>query len=162
MERKKFIASFLQINERNIIKLLWYLSVVSRYRTSAARKRIMKSVRSKNTRPELLVRSMLHRLGYRFRVHVSNLPSKPDIVFRSRSKVILVNGCFWHAHENCPFSHTPRSRTKYWNEKLSTNRRRDKENLQKLQELGWASLTVWECELADKETLTSKLINFLG
>ena len=132
------------------------------YITSEPRRRIMRSVRSKNTRPELLVRSMLHRMGYRFRVHVSGLPGKPDIVFRSRSKIILVNGCFWHAHENCSFSHVPRSRTKYWSEKLATNKRRDRQNLLKLRELGWFPLTIWECELAHKEVLASKLINFLG
>jgi DNA mismatch endonuclease (patch repair protein) len=131
------------------------------YQTSEARKRIMRSIRSKNTRPELTVRRMLHRLGYRFRLHRPDLPGSPDLVFPARRKVIFVNGCFWHFHSKCPAGRIPRSRVDFWKSKLSKTRARDKRNLRALKALGWDVEVVWECELDDTKNLSSRLVGFL-
>ena len=126
------------------------------------RSRIMARVRSKGTKPEMVVRRSLHRLGYRYRLHRANLPGKPDLVFASRRKVLFVNGCFWHVHEGCPRSRAPSSNRGFWMAKLERNRRRDLESLQALCERGWSTLTVWECELRDLETALVGIRLFLG
>jgi DNA mismatch endonuclease (patch repair protein) len=110
----------------------------------------MSSVGTKNTGPELVLRRLLHRLGYRYRIHPKNLPGKPDIAFPSRRKVIFVHGCFWHGH-NCSKGRPPKSGGEYWGPKLLANKERDERRLNELAQLGWSSLIVWQCELTDPE-----------
>ncbi|MBO9324229.1 MAG: DNA mismatch endonuclease Vsr [Roseiflexus sp.] len=125
------------------------------------RSRIMAKVRGENTSPERLVRSLIHKMGYRFRLNVKDLPGKPDIVLKKHKKVIFVHGCFWHQHEGCPHAARPSSNTEYWNKKLDRNMIRDRENVHKLEYLGWNVLIVWECETRDREKLFDKLKGFL-
>src|SRR5580698_10228568 len=117
--------------------------------SSEQRSANMRQIRSENTAPELLLRKMLHRLGYRFRVHRKDLPGKPDLVFPSRRKVIFVHGCFWHQHPQCREGRVPGSRVEYWGPKLRRNQERDAAAQAALKEQGWLSLTIWECELKD-------------
>ncbi len=126
------------------------------------RSRIMSRVRAEDTSPEKLVRSLIHRMGYRFRLHVKDLPGKPDIVLPRHKKVIFVHGCFWHQHEGCPHAARPASNTEYWNKKLDRNIIRDREHLQQLEYLGWSVLIVWECEMRDREQLSETLRRFLS
>ncbi|WP_258035440.1 MULTISPECIES: very short patch repair endonuclease [Ralstonia] len=107
----------------------------------------MRRVRSADTRPEMVVRSTLHRLGYRFRLHDKRLPGSPDIVFRSRKIAIFVHGCFWHRHPGCSRATTPRTNTEFWQCKFNKNIARDTEVCTKLHALGWTTYVVWECEL---------------
>jgi DNA mismatch endonuclease (patch repair protein) len=109
----------------------------------------MRQIRSKNTAPEILLRRMLHRQGYRFRLHRKELPGKPDIVFPSRRKAIFVHGCFWHQHSGCREGRIPRSRREYWEPKLTRNRQRDDAAQVSLNDQGWQTLVMWECELKD-------------
>ena len=123
----------------------------------------MATVRSKNTKPEKKVRSILHAMGYRFRLHGGDLPGTPDIVFKSRRKAIFVHGCFWHRHDerDCKLTRTPKSRQAFWTAKFEQNVARDKANQSKLNDLGWRFLVVWECEIAHKEQTKNKLVVFL-
>ena len=121
----------------------------------------MSRISSKNTTPELTVRSLLHRLGYRFRIHQKNLPGSPDIVFRKYSSIIFVHGCFWHQHRGCKFAYKPASHTAYWKPKLKRNIERDFENQTNLQELGWHVIIVWECELENLDVLAKRLVKEL-
>jgi DNA mismatch endonuclease (patch repair protein) len=130
--------------------------------SSARRSENMRRIKSKGMKPELLVRSMVHRMGYRHRLHSQDLPGKPDLVFRSRKKVIEVRGCFWHQHRRCPEAHRPKSRTGYWLPKLARNTQRDKANHKRLLALGWRMLVIWECEVTDTERVSRKLRRFLG
>lgn len=116
------------------------------------RRRIMRSVRSTETRPERLLRSLLHRSGYRFRKNVRGLPGRPDIVFSRRKKAVFVHGCFWHQHQDCSKAITPKVRTEYWGPKLRQNVVRDEAHLTALQRLGWETLVIWECELSMNPT----------
>ena len=109
----------------------------------------MRQIRSKNTAPELLLRRMLHRLGYRFRLHRKDLPGKPDLVFPSRRKAIFVHGCFWHQHSGCREGRVPGTRLEYWKPKLTRNQQRDTAAQSALREQGWQFLVVWECQLKD-------------
>ncbi len=120
----------------------------------------MRAIRSKNMQPELTVRRLVHSLGYRFRLHQTNLAGKPDLVFAKRNKVIFVHGCFWHSH-NCEKAHVPRSNKEYWRVKLSRNRQRDKKNLKGLRSAGWGVLVVWECEIASTQRLSAQIRRFL-
>lgn len=120
----------------------------------------MSLVRSKGTKPEWRVRRLVHGLGFRYRLHMADLPGKPDLVFSSKRKVILVHGCFWHGH-NCKFGRMPKSNLEYWQNKIATNQARDKETLRSLGELGWKCLTVWECGLRDEYNLTERIKQFL-
>jgi DNA mismatch endonuclease (patch repair protein) len=122
----------------------------------------MRAIRSQNTKPEMLVRRLVHALGYRFRLHRRDLPGKPDIVFPSRRKIINVHGCFWHQHSECRDGRPPRSNSGYWSEKLAGNLARDLKNSRLLQEAGWGELVIWECEIDDKVALESKIRAFLG
>src|SRR5262245_24900911 len=117
-------------------------------RTPEQRSRIMSAVHTVNTGPELVVRRLLHRIGYRYRLHVKALPGRPDLVFPSRRKVIFVHGCFWHGHE-CNKGHLPKSRLDYWAPKIAANRLRDANVLRTLGEDGWHALVVWQCETGD-------------
>ena len=121
----------------------------------------MSRIRGQDTRPEKLVRSLVHKLGFRFRKNVKTLPSKPDMVLPKYKSIILVHGCFWHQHENCVKSHLPKSNREYWEEKLSKNVIRDKKNEELLSAEGWKILTVWECETKNTDNLTQKIIDFL-
>ena len=121
----------------------------------------MRNIRSKDTSPELIVRRLVHGLGFRYRLHVATLPGKPDLVFPRLSKIIDVRGCFWHQHQGCIDSHIPKSRRNYWRPKLMRNRQRDRSNEKKLQAEGWAILTLWECELDDVKLLQKRLAAFL-
>ena len=120
----------------------------------------MKAVRTKDTGPEKAVRSLLHRLGYRFRLHRRDLPGTPDIVFPGRSAVILVHGCFWHAH-GCRIGQAPKSKLEYWGPKLTQNQARDRKKLGLLRRAGWRGMTVWQCELGNLDKLERRLIGFL-
>ena len=113
------------------------------------RSQIMGRIRSKNTLPEVRTRSTVHALGLRFRVHVVDLPGKPDLANKTRRWAIFVNGCFWHSHEGCQLASKPRSNTGYWSEKLARNCDRDIVHLQALSDLGYQILTIWECETRD-------------
>lgn len=107
----------------------------------------MSRIRGKNTKPELLLRSLLHRAGYRFRLHAPGLPGKPDIVLPKYSTVIFVHGCFWHRHEGCNNATMPKSRTEFWEDKFRRTVERDQEKQRQLEEMGWKVLIVWECEV---------------
>ena len=122
----------------------------------------MARIASADTAPELAVRKLLYRLGYRFRLHRRSLPGTPDICFSGRKKVVFVHGCFWHRHEGCKRTTTPRTRTSFWKEKFQKNLVRDRANLQDLNQLGWSVMVVWECETADLEDLALRLAGFLG
>lgn len=107
----------------------------------------MSRIRGKNTKPELLIRSLLHRAGYRFRIHAPNLPGKPDVVLPKYRAVIFVHGCFWHRHEGCVNATVPKSRTDFWEEKFRRTVERDQQKQRQLEEMGWKVLIVWECDL---------------
>ncbi|HDR14899.1 MAG TPA: DNA mismatch endonuclease Vsr [Desulfobacteraceae bacterium] len=128
---------------------------------SEKRSWIMSRVREKNTSPELKVRSLVHRLGFRFRLHRKDLPGKPDLVFPSRKKIIFVHGCFWHGHDCSRGKREPKSNTEYWVEKIRRNTERDSRRQSELKALGWDVLVTWECELKDAETLSERLKSFL-
>lgn len=128
----------------------------------ALRSEIMRAVKSKNTAPEILVRKLIHRMGFRYRLNVSNLPGKPDLVFSSRKKVIFVNGCFWHGHNCARGARVPKSNIEYWKTKIRRNMRRDTDSLSRLKSEGWNSLVLWECELKNIGELTSRAKEFLS
>ena len=122
----------------------------------------MARVKAKGMKPEMRVRRLLHGLGYRYRLHRSDLPGKPDLVFVSRRKVVFVNGCFWHYHPDCSRVRIPASNRDYWIGKLEGNRSRDVRNTALLEADGWGVMTVWECELRDVEDAERRLVAFLG
>ena len=127
------------------------------------RSRMMSAIRSKNTKPELLVRKLLHSKGYRYRLHVKTLPGNPDIVLKRWNAIILVHGCFWHGHEDCNLSHTPKTRTDFWLSKISANKLRDTKNVKRLIGSGWRVIEVWECAIKGKTRLEpSKLATSLS
>jgi len=122
----------------------------------------MRRVRSKHTKPELVVRSLVHSLGYRYRLHVAALPGTPDLAFPGRHKVIFVHGCFWHRHgARCPLTRLPKSKLDYWRPKFEQNKKRDEKNRKRLRSAGWESLVIWECQLKDSETLVKRITAFL-
>lgn len=124
------------------------------------RSKIMRSIRSKNTKPEITVRKILTQLGYRYRLHKRNLPGNPDIVFIGKKKAIFVHGCFWHGHTDCRIARIPEN--EYWQLKLKKNQDRDLQSLSRLQEMGWTSLIIWECEITDLVATQDKLRQFLA
>lgn len=125
------------------------------------RSEIMRSVKSKDSRAEPSVRRLLHRAGFRYRLHVAALPGKPDLVFPARHKAIFIHGCFWHQHKNCQAAQRPASNVEYWEAKLKRNAERDQENRKKLKALGWKTFVVWECELKRPAAVFSALLRFL-
>lgn len=128
--------------------------------TKEQRSRAMSRVKNKHTKPEVEVRSMLHRMGYRFRLHRRDLPGAPDIVLPRRRKVIFVHGCFWHSHD-CPRGKRPSTRTEFWDVKLDANVERDQKICEALKNQHWDVLTVWECELKSPHAVREKLKRFL-
>jgi len=122
----------------------------------------MALVRSKNTKPEVLVRKIAHSCGYKFRLHVSNLPGKPDLVFPKRRKVIFVHGCFWHRHPGCVLARLPKSKLHFWLPKLTENRRRDLRNIGRLRRDHWKVSIVWECQLRNPISIEKRVKRFLG
>jgi DNA mismatch endonuclease (patch repair protein) len=128
--------------------------------TPAERSAVMKRVRGKHTQPELAVRSMVHRMGFRFALHRRDLPGYPDLVFPARGRVIFVHGCFWHGHTCRAGRNRPRSNTSYWTAKLDRNQARDVVNRRRLRNLGWQVLVVWECELKNPERLRARIARF--
>lgn len=125
------------------------------------RSRIMSRISGKNTKPEKRVRSLLHSMGYRFRIHRKDLPGKPDIVLPKHKKVIFVHGCFWHGHHDCPRSKRPGTNVEFWNKKIDGNIERDKKNIHSLEKSGWKTLTLWTCEIKQEDLLKRKLISFM-
>lgn len=122
----------------------------------------MRRIRSQDTSPEMIVRRLVHGMGYRYRLHVPTLPGKPDLVFPRLKKIIEVRGCFWHQHGKCIDSHIPKSRLDYWRPKLERNVQRDAEHLQKLRAGGFFVLVLWECEVRDEKSLRTRLQRFLA
>jgi DNA mismatch endonuclease (patch repair protein) len=124
------------------------------------RSEIMRRVRSQDTKPEMIVRRLVHRRGFRYRLHAKELPGRPDLVFPKRRKIVFVHGCYWHAHR-CPASALPETHRDYWEAKLRRNAERDKRTVRQLRKAGWAVLTIWECQTRNRERLASRLIHFL-
>lgn len=124
----------------------------------------MALVKGRDTKPEMIVRRMLHAMGYRYRLHAKDLPGKPDIILRPRRKAIFVHGCFWHRHPdpNCKRSRLPKSRLDFWEPKLEANAARDRLAVERLEAMGWKVLIIWECELREREQLGNKLKGFIG
>jgi DNA mismatch endonuclease (patch repair protein) len=110
----------------------------------------MSRIKGKNTKPEMLVRQFLHANGFRYRLHVKDLPGKPDIVLPKYKTIIFIQGCFWHGHDQCGYYVVPKTKTEWWLEKINGNRTKDKLNIDKLKYTGWEVIEVWECELKPK------------
>lgn len=121
----------------------------------------MSRIRGKDTSPEIAVRSSLHRLGFRFRLHVGDLPGRPDIVLSGFGTVIFVHGCFWHRHKGCRYAYTPKTQTSFWEAKFAANVARDSANKKALKKLGWRVLTVWECEIGLGNKLPARVTRSL-
>ncbi len=129
--------------------------------TPKQRRYCMSRIRGKDTKPELRVRSLVHSLGYRYRLHVRTLPGSPDLVFASRRKVVFVHGCFWHCH-NCRYGKVePQTRARFWESKLERNRERDQQNVRRLRRGQWDVLVVWECQTRNADRLGKRLVRFL-
>lgn len=130
--------------------------------TPDQRSRIMALVKGKDTKPEKLVRSLLHRMGFRFRLHRKDLPGKPDIVLPRHRKAIFVHGCFWHGHDGCRRGARPTSNTEFWNAKIDRNVERDRLAVHALEDAGWHVLTLWQCEMKSLPVLQARLASFLS
>ncbi|MBK9169294.1 MAG: DNA mismatch endonuclease Vsr [Bryobacterales bacterium] len=129
--------------------------------TPEQRSRIMRAVKGADTTPELAVRRLVHSMGYRFRLHRTNLPGKPDLTFPRLHKVVFVHGCFWHGHECARGSRVPVQNRDYWTRKVARNLERDRKTEAALESLGWKSLAVWECEIKDQDRMRRTLRRFL-
>jgi DNA mismatch endonuclease (patch repair protein) len=129
--------------------------------TKQQRSSLMAKVGPRNTKPELIVRRLLHKYGYRYRLHKKSLPGSPDIVFSSRKKIIFVHGCFWHRHDGCKMTTTPSIRKKFWEDKFAANIHRDIKNIQVLKDMGWKSLVVWECQTRNIDSIGKSIFKFL-
>ena len=132
------------------------------HKVSERRSRNMSAIKSKNTKPEIAVRKVLHSIGYRFRLHRKDLPGSPDIVLPKYKTVIFVHGCFWHRHENCKYASNPKTRKEFWENKFKTNVKRDKEIQEKIKNIGWKSVVIWECEVRNIESIEEKIKRFLN
>jgi len=130
--------------------------------TPEERSKRMSLVRGRGTKPEMLVRRLIHGMGYRYRLHRRDLPGNPDLVFPSRRRAIFVHGCFWHRHRQCKLARIPKSRHDFWVPKLEGNRQRDVANQKRLREIGWDLMVIWECETRDREVLSERIKSFLG
>jgi DNA mismatch endonuclease (patch repair protein) len=130
--------------------------------TTTERSERMRRVRGSDTKPELIVRQIAHKLGYRYSLHATDVPGKPDLVFRSRMKVVFVHGCFWHRHRGCSNTRTPKSNVRFWKCKFLENEVRDRRNYRKLRSRGWGVMVIWECQIPDVERIKSRIRRFLG
>jgi DNA mismatch endonuclease (patch repair protein) len=130
--------------------------------TPEARSLLMSRIRGKDTRPEMTVRSIVHALGFRYRLHCRDLPGTPDLVFRRMQKIIFVHGCFWHRHDGCPRAYKPKSRKSFWREKFRLNKQRDRLHIKQLTQDGWDVMVVWECELESLKVVTGRIAAFLN
>jgi DNA mismatch endonuclease (patch repair protein) len=137
------------------------LSVSTFAETSESRRRIMRAIKSRDTAPELFVRRLAHRMGYRFRLHRKDLPGTPDLVFPGMRKAIFVHGCFWHSHDCGEGARVPKQNRSYWKKKLARNTERDEAAHEALTALGWKVTVFWECELRNRERIERQLRNFL-
>ena len=122
----------------------------------------MARIRGRNTEPELVIRRLLHGLGYRYRLHAADLPGKPDLVFPGRRRILFVHGCYWHRHPGCRFAFHPKTRVDFWTAKFKANVERDSRVVQQLQQAGWGVMAVWSCEIRNLGELSAKLREFLG
>lgn len=122
----------------------------------------MTQIRSKDTKPEILVRKLLHSIGYRFRLGRKDIPGIPDIVLPKYKTAIYVHGCFWHRHEGCKYAYSPKSKIDFWNNKFATNIKRDQEVSEKIKNSDWKQLIIWECQTRNKDQLTVTLTEFLN
>ena len=129
--------------------------------TPDARSHLMARIRSKDTKPELAVRHLLHRMGYRFRLHRRDLLGSPDIVLPVRRKIVFVHGCFWHGHTGCRFATTPATRIDFWTAKISATKQRDARAVRQLRRSGWSVAVVWECQTRSLDQLARRLEHFL-
>lgn len=129
---------------------------------SATRSRMMAAVKSRDTKPELLIRSILHQKGFRFRLHVKDLPGKPDIVLPKYRSVILINGCFWHGHENCRFFKIPSTRTEFWEEKIHKNKINDSKAIAKLLAENWRVCVIWQCKIRESKKNLTELADIIS
>lgn len=118
----------------------------------------MSRIRGRDTKPELVVRKLLHEMGYRFRLHRADLPGRPDIVLPRHKTVVFVHGCYWHRHPGCRFAYTPKSRQGFWNAKFASNVARDQRNQFDLTDAGWRVVVIWECQTTDRYVLAQRLI----
>ena len=130
--------------------------------TPERRSENMRRIRSRDTSPERIVWQLVYGMGFRYRLHVSKLPGKPDLVFSRFRRIIEVRGCFWHQHRGCIDSHIPKSRMEYWRPKLKGNQRRDRDNEKALRAAGWEVLTIWECEVRKPGVLMERINEFLS
>ena len=129
---------------------------------SLTRSEMMSRIRGRDTRPEKIVRRIAHGLGFRFRLHRRDLPGCPDLVFPRHRAVIMVHGCFWHRHPGCKYASSPKTRVRFWEEKLEANVVRDRRNEIALRDLGWRVMVLWECETKDHEAVQERIAGFLG
>lgn len=127
----------------------------------STRSRMMSAIGGRNTKPEIIVRKFLHARGFRFRLHVKDLPGRPDIVLPKWKACVFVHGCFWHRHANCRYATTPKTRPEFWAEKFRENVARDQRNLDALQAAGWRCHVIWECELKSSDDRLEQLVNQL-
>ena len=149
-----------------VYRAVGHMALVSRNSNGALRvdplvSARMRAVRQKNTAVEIAVRRFLHHRGLRFRVCPTDLPGRPDIANHRRRWAVFVHGCFWHRHRGCKLARIPKSRVRFWKEKLEGNRRRDARNMARIRRLGWSSLVIWECQLGKIESLSRRIRNFL-
>lgn len=130
-------------------------------RSPAQRRHIMQSVKSRNTKPEIVVRKALHGLGFRFRIHRADLPGKPDIVLPRWRVAVNVHGCFWHGHR-CRYGRLPKSNIDFWKKKIRLNKERDRRVIMELRKLGWSSITIWQCQTKHADRLIQRLVTMLS
>ena len=129
---------------------------------SEQRSRNMSAIKSKNTKPEITVRKLLHSMGYRIRLHKKDLPGSPDIVLPKYKTVIFVHGCFWHRHQNCKYASNPKTRREFWENKFNANKIRDQKKLKEIKNLGWKFIIIWECETRNIQSIEEKIKRFLN
>jgi len=126
------------------------------------RRRTMQAVKSQDTKPAMIVRRLIHKEGYRYRLHRRDLPGKPDLTFPRLKKIIFVHGCFWHGHDCKRGAREPKTNVEYWRQKINCNKERDAKEQEALQTMGWDVLVIWECQLKDSNTLKERITSFLG
>lgn len=129
--------------------------------SKSKRSEIMSRIGQKDTKPEIVVRKLLHRMGYRYRLHRKDLPGTPDVVLPKYRKIIFVHGCFWHGHKGCSRAALPETNREFWERKIENNKTRDRLTMKELKKLGWKCFVIWQCQIKNLETLERKLRRFL-